>query len=385
MGREINLNQISQFLLIKLFKIMKKQYFMMAIAATMFAACSQNEIVDEVVESTPKAIGFTTYAEGQTRAENSEKEYTWALQDHHTTFKVWAYKNVADAKVFDGDVVSYADSKWGYTNTRYWDKAASWYEFYAAAPENFNWVLNENTPDKADDYFTLVGYELKGDNYNIDGFTEYTNTFEDLTHDVDLMIADKKKVDNFNNNVQLDFIHILSRLNITIRKGSSINDNDIVNLVKLDVVNLKNIGHFNENNIVGTLKEGIISRWTRENNYTTITYNRGEEVKTDAKYAVQALVIPQNADASTVKLDGSNITTDSKPYIRIEYTITPNGGYAETFVAYYNLATAFSESEKLAFNEGWENQLNITILPTTIKFDAKVAEWGLNNKDLPIE
>ena len=96
-------------------------------------------------------------------------------------------------------------------------------------------------------------------------------------------------------------------------------------------------------------------------------------------------MIPQNADASTVKLDGSNITTDSKPYIRIEYTITPNGGYAETFVAYYNLATAFSESEKLAFNEGWENQLNITILPTTIKFDAKVAEWGLNNKDLPIE
>ena len=385
MEREINLNQISQFLLIKLFKIMKKQYFMMAIAATMFAACSQNEIVDEVVDSTPKAIGFTTYAEGQTRAENSDKEYTWALQDHHTTFKVWAYKNVADAKVFDGDVVSYADSKWGYTNTRYWDKAASWYEFYAAAPENFNWVLNENTPDKADDYFTLVGYELKGDNYNIDGFTEYTNTFEDLTHDVDLMIADKKKVDNFNNNVQLDFIHILSRLNITIRKGSSINDNDIVNLVKLDVVNLKNIGHFNENNIVGTLKEGIISRWTRENNYTTITYNRGEEVKTDAKYAVQALVIPQNADASTVYLDGRNITTDSKPYIRIEYTITPNGGYAETFVAYYNLATAFSESEKLAFNEGWENQLNITILPTTIKFDAKVAEWGLNNKDLPIE
>ena len=108
---------------------MKKQYFMMAIAATMFAACSQNEIVDEVVDSTPKAIGFTTYAEGQTRAENSDQGYAWNLEDHHTTFKVWAYKNVADAKVFNGDVVTHNGTDWKYDYTRYWDKAASWYEF----------------------------------------------------------------------------------------------------------------------------------------------------------------------------------------------------------------------------------------------------------------
>lgn len=395
MGREINLNQISHFLLIKLFKIMKKQYFMMAIAATMFAACSQNEIVDEVVESTPKAIGFTTYAEGQTRAENSNQGYTWNLEDHHTTFKVWAYKNVADAKVFDGDVVTYTETssdpltyEWKYTNTRYWDKAASWYEFYAAAPENFSWVLEENTPDKDDDYFILNGYELKGDNYNKDGFTEYTNTFEDLTHDVDLMIADKKKVENANfyGNVHLEFIHILSRLNITVKKNANLND--IVNLVKLDVVDLKNIGNFNESNYLGgTLAGGITRRWTTVDNYTTITYDKQQEVNANAQYAIQALVIPQEAAVTTssVALDGSNITSEKKPYIRIEYTITPVGGYAETFVAYYNLATAFGESEKLAFNEGWQNTLNITIAPTAITFDANVAPWGENNKDLTIK
>jgi hypothetical protein len=389
MEREINLNQISQFLLIKLFKIMKKQYFMMAIAATMFAACSQNEIVDEVVESTPKAIGFTTYAEGQTRAENSNQGYTWNLEDHHTTFKVWAYKNVADAKVFDGDVVSYADSKWGYTNTRYWDKAASWYEFYAAAPENFSWVLNENTPDKADDYFILNDYKLKGDNYNNKyGFTEYTNTFKDLDKDVDLMIADKKKITNeyFNGNVHLEFIHILSRLNITVKKDNNLTDT--VNLVKLDVVDLKNIGNFNESNYLGgTLTGGITRRWTTVDNYTTITYDKQEEVTANAQYAIQALVIPQEAAVTTssVALDGSNITSEKKPYIRIEYTITPVGGYAETFVAYYNLAPAFGEAEKLAFNEGWQNTLNITIAPTAITFDANVAPWGENNKDLTIK
>ena len=372
---------------------MKKQYFLMAMAATMFAACSQTEVIDEVVDnSTPKAIGFSTYVNGQTRAENSNQGYTWDLEDHHTTFKVWAYKNVADAKVFAGDVVTYKVTssdpltyEWKYTNTRYWDKAASWYEFYAAAPEDFNWVLNENTTDKADDHFTLANYELKGDNLNKNGFDVYNNSFKTLLNDKDLMIADKKKVENANfyGNVHLEFIHILSRLNITVKKDSRVTDN--VHLVKLDVVDLKNIGNFNEDHIIGTLADGITSRWTPADNYTTITYDKNEVVGTNAKYAVQALVIPQNADFEEVKLDGKDMNANPKPYIRIEYTITPTGGYAETFVAYYNLANAFGEASKIAFNEGWQNTLNITIYPTAIKFDANIAPWGDKNQDLTIK
>lgn len=374
---------------------MKKQYFLMAMAATMFAACSQTEVIDEVVDnSTPKAIGFSTYVNGQTRAENSNQGYTLYLEDHHTNFQVWAYKNVADAKVFAGDVVTYEavigsdplTYEWKYTNTRYWDKAASWYEFYAAAPQTVNWVLNEKIVDNyADDYFTLANYELKGNNLNKDGFSVYKESFKDLPNDIDLMIADEKKVENANfyGNVHLEFIHILSRLNITVKKDSRVTGN--VHLVKLDVVDLKNIGNFNEDNITGTLANGITSRWNPADNYTTITYDKNEVVGTDAKYAVQALVIPQDAGFEDVKLDGKDMNANPKPYIRIEYTITPTGGYAETFVAYYNLANAFGETTAIAFNEGWQNTLNITIYPTAIKFDANTAPWGDKNKDLTIE
>lgn len=373
---------------------MKKQYFLMAMAATMFAACSQTEVIDEVVDnSTPKAIGFSTYVNGQTRAENSNQGYTWDLEDHHNYFKVWAYKNVADAKVFDGDVVTYTMTssdpltyEWKYDYTRYWDKAASWYEFYAAAPQTVNWVLNEKIVDNyADDYFTLANYELKGDNLNKDGFSVYNNSFMDLPNDIDLMIADMKKVENANfyGNVHLEFIHILSRLNITVKKDGSVDDQ--VKLVKLDVVDLKNIGNFNEDHIIGTLADGITSRWTPADNYTTITYDKNEVVGTDAKYAVQALVIPQDAGFEDVKLDGKDMNANPKPYIRIEYTITPTGGYAETFVAYYNLANAFGKTTGIAFNEGWQNTLNITIYPTAIKFDANTAPWGEENHNLTIE
>lgn len=392
MGREINLNQISQFLLIKLFKIMKKQYFMMAIAATMFAACSQNEIVDEVVESTPKAIGFTTYAEGQTRAENSTGSYTWALENHHKTFKVWGYKNVSETKVFDNQLVEYSTS-WGYTPLRYWDKAATDYEFYAAAPakdkagNDLGWALNQNTSAHNDDFFTLVNFGLKGVNLS-------TNTDVDRkdswigTSDIDLMIADKKNVLNkkfTTDPVEFQFNHILSRLNVTLYKDAVLKDEDVT-LKSIVVKGLNATGNFNESSKSGVeLKNGTHERWTNqatprdiklEGNYTI------EEKPTDGTkhYVIQSLVIPQKFGHEVINLDGT--TDETKPYFVITYTIRN-----EEFVAYYNLAQAFgSTSDDLYFNEGWENILNITIMPTGIVLDATVAEWVFKyNKDLTIE
>lgn len=365
---------------------MKKQYFLMAMAATMFAACSQTEVIDEVVDnSTPKAIGFTTYTEGQTRAENSTGAYAGDLENHHNTFNVWAYKNVTDTKVFNSDIVNHDGTKWDYTDTRYWDKAATSYEFYAAAPSGFDWKLNPNGTDQNDDYFTLENYELKGDNLNTTAFTNTpTESFKALTNDKDLMIADKKKVEtvNFYKDVQLQFIHILSRLNVTIKKEGIA---DKVNLFSLEVFNLKNTGDFEEVEIVDNTKGSI--RWETEKTASiSYRYVGNEEVETTAKYAIQALVLPQEVEFESVKLDGDDITLNSKPFIKIVYTIT-SGTNVETFAAYYNLANAFgSSAEKISFYEGWQNILNITIKPTAINFDATTAEWVFKyNKDLTIE
>lgn len=369
---------------------MKKQYFMMAIAATMFAACSQTEVIDEVVDnSTPKAIGFTTYAEGQTRAENSQGNYTWALENHHKTFNVWAYKNVSDTKVFNGDVVTHNGTDWGYDNTRYWDKAATNYEFYAAAPNGFNWVLNTKSNNvQNDDYFTLEDYELVGDNFNTTKFTDTpTESFITLTTDKDLMIADKKNVANANfyKDVQLQFIHILSRLNVTIKK-EGLEDDDKVHLVSLEVYNLNNKGNFEETEIANNTQGHI--RWST-NRTTSINYRYvgNEEVETTSKYAIQALVLPQEVAFESVRLDGDGITLkNSKPFIKIVYTIT-SGTNVETFAAYYNLANAFGVTAgNISFCEGWQNILNITIKPTAITFVAEVAEWDENlNKNLTIQ
>jgi hypothetical protein len=89
------------------------------------------------------------------------------------------------------------------------------------------------------------------------------------------------------------------------------------------------------------------------------------------------------------------VANTSKPYFRIKYTIqggTGSEAYTETFTSYYNLVAAFknydndghqsngtaiaSGEDKIAFNEGWQNTLHITINPTAIEFTADVAEWA---------
>ena len=51
---------------------MKKNFFMLAATAALFAACAETELVNEVnVEGTQQEIGFSTFAGKTTRAENS--------------------------------------------------------------------------------------------------------------------------------------------------------------------------------------------------------------------------------------------------------------------------------------------------------------------------
>jgi hypothetical protein len=89
--------------------------------------------------------------------------------------------------------------------------------------------------------------------------------------------------------------------------------------------------------------------------------------------------MPQIAGYQNIKIDGSDAESSAKPYIKITYSVTTDGVEQPNCTYFYNLAKAFGLSEDLAFNEGWQNNLTITITPTEIKFDGKVAVWD-NNK-----
>ena len=377
---------------------------MIAAAAALFAACSSNDIFKEINETDDSLISFTTFAQKATRAENSDSAYSLNLSDHHLSFKVYGYKNTSATPVFNGDSVGYSNNSWSYVNNRYWDKAATTYEYYAFAPYNAPFAFNgvDAIATQKDGYFTLAaGYNKAGENVSPKNATTPVVVWKTYAqNDVDLMIADTcrlsgdalKDAQKPTGKVMLNFIHVLSRLNITVKTIDGLNpDNatdDSVKVTKITISNMAHSGSFSE--IQGSvdaagLRAGTIARWTPAD-LGSYEYPIDYKATLDPNYVIEALMIPQEILSDTINLDGTFPTdaTTTAPYIKIEYSIYSYNKEDQTktaheeYVAYYNLAKLFkiAKGSKLAFNEGWQNTLNITIAPTTIKFDGMVAPWA---------
>lgn len=353
---------------------------MLAAAALMFAACAQFDTVNEVPESEPQAIGFETFANLPTKAnpENSTVTDVNDLSTHHGSFIVWGYKNVATDYVFDGVVITHDGSAWDYENAsdkKYWDKAATSYEFYAAAPYIAGWELQEKTAAQDDNYFTIDNVELKDETL---ASTSFVESLAGLTSNKDLMIANRNNVvkAKFGQDVQFEFYHILSRLNITVNKKNTLTHTVV--LESISVKDLLNIANFDESKPITTA--GSTERWTKTANKGNLTGKALPEVTTSAQHVLQSLVIPQNVAYQNVNRDGS--TVETAPYLYIEYTI--NG---EPFKATYNLANAFglTADGNIPFNEGWQNNLNITIDAAEITFAANAFVWANSDEDLNID
>ena len=370
---------------------------MIAAAALAMTACGDKTMVQDLYNE-PAEISFETFTEKQTKAENSgETDYT-ALSGHHTTFKVWAAKDATTHQAVYAaatpGVVTYSSDKWTADPLKFWDKTATNYYFYAAAPSDKSWAFAfTSASDMSDGTITLADYTLVGDNVRTTASSTATASWKDATTDRDLMIASPCPVarEKYNkatpDKVTLQFNHILSRLNVLVKKHANI-ANCVVSLKELKINNVLNKGSFNEkpNNLTAQqLAAGTIARWatpTSSGTYvpegialTATTKNDG--VTTTAQYVLETLIIPQDITFETI--DESGDGTHDEAYLYIKYSID-----GEDFYGYYNLAKAFGATAAngtIDFYEGWQNNLTITINPATIEFDANVFNWDQNEDD----
>jgi len=390
---------------------MKKNFIILAASALVFAACSnsdlRNDIQGELIE-----IGFSTFNEKITRAgaENSGIEAKHSLNTHHTTFKVWGYKTVSGtpSSVFGedgtGTQVNWvpANSAWEYSPLRFWDKSATNYKFYAAAPASESWTY-------ANDKISLASFSVDGSTIAASATINADANFGPK----DIMISEDVTVESAGytaTKVQLNFIHLLTRLNIGVNKSATLN-NYYVKLKSIKVFNMVDGGDFSE--ATAAVQSGSIARWSANNSVSTAStngygYETDTEVKTNFNYVYQSLFIPQQVDyVADIPLNGNSLGASSKPYLKISYELYSGTKYEQSEIdgaqenddAYgkttddfktstlalvdsytyaYNLADLFngtSSSDNVAFNEGWMNTLKITIEPVAINFDADVYEW----------
>ena len=367
---------------------MKKSYLMMAAAATMLAACTQTDFVNEVPTEAPKAIAFENgFVNKTTRSENSSSNYTLKFSDHHSNFKVWGYKNVSETPVFAGKQVNVtlgegAGSEiYQYDGLVYWDESATNYEFYAAAPANHNWVFTAPTNDAQDNGYFTTTVSLNDVSIHNDQGAHMTA----LGDAQDLLIAAPTNV-RIGETVGLEFIHILSRLNIVVSKKSGMAEE--VRSYEVSVKNIKKSGSFDENS-AAVDPAGSYARWTTtdvKGLYQATNTTGGALVQEGVeRHVIQTLVIPQAVAYQEIDLNGSDVNNESEPYLYVKYGVengTDGEGNKtfEIFEKYYNLAQIFgiTTGNTLPFNEGWENTLTLTIGPATIDFKANVATWATN-------
>lgn len=386
---------------------MKKSYLMIAAAAALFAACSNTDTFKEAIGTENLQINFSTFTQKATRAENSNQNYTWDLSDHHNKFKVWGYKNTSATAVFNGDEVRWNTTvnpnAWTYTNNRYWDKAATTYQFYAFAPYDAPFTFDgvSGVDSQGSGFFKITSsYNKAGENVSPKNSTSKVDswTTAGAATDVDLMIAENKTLSapiNYSEAVQLNFIHVLSRLNITVKTTDDFyptENKDKVKVMDITIGNMISSGTFSENNgnLTAAQKKETSARWDKTGaskiNYVYNFGSAGWEADHDARYVIETLIIPQETNKSEMHLDGRELTGESPTtdaYIKITYRVYSTDTVFEEFITYYNLATIFNvaDNNTLAFNEGWQNNLNITIAPGIIKFAANVAVWDANETD----
>ena len=395
----------NEFQILKNKGLMRKSYFVLiAAAASMLVSCSNDLLLDNQ-DSSPETIGFSSYSKNMTKADPTSSD----LEYYHNTFVVYASKkSTVDEseirQVFDGGATSLvtfdagaaAPNDWTYSPYRYWDKQAT-YKFIAVAPNKsiikYTWDATASPlTELSGDFVTVAaaGYTLYGQNLQYISTQEeikkgFTTSDQTTKKDVDLMTSEinSQTGSSHDNDVNLEFKHILAKLNVSVAKAKVLNDADVY-VRSVEITKLNDNGTYAESDYDATA-EPKVSGWdniTIKNTGYKLAYAYGDDTgattdkgklledyntttnKTVPNFFIESLVMPQDIPASA---------TDQAELI-LKYTIVTGSGdaaHSEDYTYKFKLAEAFSR-----FYDRCNYTLSFTIDPTVITFDATVAEWG---------
>ena len=135
--------------------------------------------------------------------------------------------------------VKFDGTNWDYSPHRFWDPAASQYEFYAVMPKDI-----------------LAAEAATGDYAKTGLFTSTDITFGDPTaNSNDILVADQKvctpsgsgpydySAFQTGNKVQLSFNHVATGVDLYVKQDASLGD-AVVKVTALSLLNISNNGHF---------------------------------------------------------------------------------------------------------------------------------------------
>ena len=419
---------------------MKKAIYLLA-ATAFLASCNQEVLIDtpDVEPTTPRAIGFETFADKATRADANNSN---ALNDFYTTFNVYGWKTVGSEVtcVFNNIPVEYftedkqgtvvykeADQKpttewatfatgWYYENIRYWDKMASSYLFSAFTPTPAGVAFN-CTPEGLIEIGTEDAPVTVDDTNLLKDAPSTDLLFKGFKKDYMTAQSEDKSADK----VSLIFSHLQAKMNVRIKLDDDMKTAQEVKVTEIKIHNLNDKGYYTNATITVTDEAGTttnvptgVTGWTtgtatadyvlsvtndylispveveedenQENTEVVTEDEEAEEVKVSYHnhYVLEQLLIPQTINKYTeptpTAAEGATPAVVTLPVSLTEYAVAcVYVEYTigeETFKSYTPLANIFSSADTYNFEGGNQYTLNITIGPKPINFTAEVTEWA---------
>lgn len=356
---------------------MKKNYFMLAAATMMFAACAETDLVNEVnMEEAPKAIGFETFANKTTRTGNDSRT---ALNSYHTTFGVWTYKSTSTTEdpVMDNYKVSYkvtqttdasgntvSTPSWEYageqgteTQTlKYWDKNAE-YSFYAYAPYSTTVTIDANKN------IIIIPWGEYAANENLQESLSATPNTNDFTgvgssnnaKSTDWLIATPiTGYKDYTQEVNETFAHTMSRL---IVKVSSTVANTMINSISVN---------------------GVYGMGMYDGSEWKTSYTENEQVTT--------------APSESIEGKTGSLATANTEYYTMEYLLIPSAEAPTFSISYTINGDTYGVTDKTITNIGsfaanTSYTLSVSIDLSAIEFTATAADFAttVENGSVDIE
>lgn len=331
-----------------------KKLIILAAAAIAAVACSRSF---DTAPAKEQAIGFGTWTDQLTKARAAGAS---AFVDGDS-FNVEGFKTLSGSPVtvFDDVTVSTTDgSTWTYDNTRFWDKNATGYTFFAVSSPTTALTF------AADGTIAATAVTFSGENNDIL-----------LANQVDVVPA------NFTNTpVALQFKHIGSLVDLKVKKSAGLNTANAT--VAITAVTLEKIDGAGKVAVTEYTSKVPTVAWTELDGNTTYGITSGVvdcTLPTDVGITGDDLintlvVIPQAlADAKILK---------------ISYTITDAAGNVNTYSNVEVKLNKFdgdddTENGPSDFITSWEAGKHyiytLTIDANTINFSGEITDWTTVN------
>lgn len=294
---------------------MRKNYLWIAAAAAMVAACTQRDLINDIVDE-DVTIGFKAkYVNKATRAEINNAWFANASENH---FGVYGFKG--SYQLFDNEDVHWDNTNKDWVNStfRLWDKSATNYSFYAHAPYAATHTFDVDTKKYTFSEIPVIK-DITQDNADIVIATPITGYSYSSTlsgHNANDPETGASQYGHGDGHVEFDFNHILSKL--AFKAYTSIDPNKaeiFIKKVELD---------FPTGNAAATWTQGdSFNGATTYTEYDATNAPNGYEAKDGTTYETEVF------DGNTAKLGygaanaGAIVDATTATNVAKTYIVTP--------------------------------------------------------------